>query len=114
MDARLEVCTQRTFEKFNEALQDMATGNSRWLRWFQDGDLPVVILDSRHSRPAINGLLQTPTWRLVFADRTAAVFLPLIQAESLQLPTADPTPLIYPDGPPKNSKKITPPTDGRN
>jgi hypothetical protein len=114
MDARLEVCTQRTFEKFNETLQDMATGNSRWLRWFQDGDLPVVILDSRHSRPAINGLLQTPTWRLVFADRTAAVFLPLIQAESLQLPTADPTPLIYPDGPPKNGKIITPPTDGRN
>ena len=100
MDARLEVCTQKTFELYNEILADMTTGNPRWQNRFQ-GDLPVVILDSRSSRPAINGLLQTPTWRLVFADQTAAVFLPTSTAMKLQLPTADPTPLIYPDGPPK-------------
>lgn len=101
MDARLEVCTKETFEVYNSILADMSTGNPNWQNRFPNGLLPVVILDSRTSRSAISGLLNTPTWRLVFADSAAAVFLPLTTAEKLKLPTADPTPLMYPDGPPK-------------
>lgn len=101
MDARLEVCTQHTFEMFNSILMDMSSGNTRWQSLFPNGELPVVILDSRTSRLAITGMLNTPTWRLVFADSAAAVFLPLATADRLKLPLADPTPLMYPDGPKK-------------
>jgi hypothetical protein len=101
MDARLEVCTQRTFELYNNVLADMASGSTRWQSLFAGGELPVVILDSRTSRMAISGLLNTPSWRLVFADSAGAVFLPTSKANQLKLPVADPTPLMYPDGPPK-------------
>ena len=103
MDARLEVCTQETFERFNKILKQMALGDFRWQNEFDDGELPVVILDSRTYRASINGMMQTPNWRLVFADRSASVFLPASLADRLRLPAADPTPLIYPDGPPKKS-----------
>lgn len=100
MDARLEVCTQRTFELYNSVLADMATGSTRWQHLFP-GDLPVVILDSRTSRMAIGGLLNSPNWRLVFADSAGAVFLSKTKADQLNLPIADPAPLMYPDGPPR-------------
>ncbi|MEI8017124.1 MAG: hypothetical protein WCH39_02940 [Schlesneria sp.] len=98
MDARLEVCTQRTFELFNRILMNMAHGDPVWQTHFHEGELPVVILDSRISRPAINGMLMTPGWRLVFADRSAAVFLTNERADRLGLSMADPSPLIDPDG----------------
>ena len=98
MDARLEVCTQQTFEMFNRVLAAMAVSDPTWQALFRDGELPVVILDSRTSRPAINGMMRTAGWRLVFADRAAAVFLPNDRADQLRLPFADPTPLIDPDG----------------
>lgn len=106
MDARLEVCTQKTFEKFNRILELMAHADPTWQQFFADGELPVVILDSRveNSRMAISGLLFTSTWRLVFADRAAAVFLPVPLANQLGLPMVDPTPLKYPDGPPRIKK----------
>lgn len=106
MDARLEVCTQKTFRRFYEIQTDMSQGGSKWERYFRDGELPVVILDSRISRPPISGLLRNPTWRLVFADPSAAVFLPVELADNLNLPMADPSPLLYPDGPPKGQKVI--------
>jgi len=111
MDARLEVCTRQTFEVYNAILMAMAAGDSSWQRVFSDGELPVVILDSRSnpSRAAFNGMLHIPAWRLVFADRTAAVFLPTGLADSLHLPTADPAPLMYPDGPPKKNLTATKP-----
>ena len=98
MDARLEVCTQQTFEMFNRVLAAMAVSDHTWQALVRDGELPVVILDSRTSRPAINGMMRTAGWRLVFADRAAAVFLPNDRADQLRLPFADPTPLIDPDG----------------
>lgn len=101
MDARLEVCTQQTFELFNNTLIAMANRSDSWESLFSGGELPVVILDSRGARPSINGLATNPRWRMVFADPTAAVFLPTALADQLQLPLADPTPLFYPDGPPK-------------
>ena len=76
----------------------MAHGDPVWQTHFHEGELPVVILDSRISRPAINGMLMTPGWRLVFADRSAAVFLTNERSDRLGLPTADPSPLIDPDG----------------
>ena len=98
MDARLEVCTQQTFELFNRVLAAMAVSDPSWQTLFRDGELPVVILDSRTSRAPINGMLQTAGWRMVFADRAGAVFLPNERADRLGLPFADPTPLIDPDG----------------
>jgi hypothetical protein len=103
MDARLEVCSRATFEEFNRILTAMAQADPSWQSLFlqNKGELPVVILDSRGPRHAINGMFFTPGWRLVFADRTAAVFLPNELADKLSLPLADPTPLKYPDGPPR-------------
>jgi hypothetical protein len=104
MDARLEVCSRKTFEAFNEIIRKMATLDPSWEAVFNpknDDDLPVVILDSRgsDSRAAINGLLNTRGWRLVFADHTAAVFLTTARADRLSLPAADPRPLIHPPEP---------------
>lgn len=98
MDPRLEVATQQTFRRWEQILEQMASGDRSWetLLKDSDGNLPVVILDSRVSRPAINGLLQTRGWRLVHADPAAAVFLSEHQASELNLPIADPRPLMFP------------------
>jgi hypothetical protein len=81
----------------------MENANPEWEKIFDEngGEVPVVILDSRGSRKEINGMLQTPGWRLVFADRSAAVFLTNQKADELSLSRADPHPFMYPDGPPK-------------
>lgn len=101
MDARLEVCTQQTFQAFNGILQKMSDFDPSWTAPFRERIMPVVILDSRSSRPAINGMLNNPGWRLVFADPSAAVFLDVETADKLKLPAVSPNPLMYPDGPPK-------------
>jgi hypothetical protein len=94
----LEVATQQTFRRWEQILEQMATGDRSWETLLKDseGNLPVVILDSRASRPAINGLLQTRGWRLVHADPAAAVFLSERQAQALNIPFADPRPLMFP------------------
>ena len=91
MDPRLEVCSRQTFEKYEQVGRMIAQGIPGWEQIVNpDGtELPVMVLDSRYSRQEINGLLATPTWRLVFADPAAAVFLPTTQAEALGLPPAD-------------------------
>lgn len=104
MDARLEVCSRNTFELFNAILAKMAAGDPSWQAIFDpknDDDLPVVILDSRgdFSRAAINALLQTPGWRLVFADQAAAVFLTNERADRLSLKQVDAHPLLRPEFP---------------
>lgn len=98
LDPRLEVARPETFLRHAQILQQMAVGDRRWELGLRDADktLPVVILDSRNSRPSITGLLNTPGWRLVFADPAAAVFLTEQQADALKLPMADPLPLMYP------------------
>lgn len=95
MDGRLEVCTRETFEKYNAIMQSMARGDPRWVELFLDDPQspPAVLLDSRGSRPLIIGMLQTPGWRLVFADATGAVFLDDGTAGRLGLPMASPEPL---------------------
>jgi hypothetical protein len=101
MDARLEVCTKETFEIYNKILDAMAAGNLVWQQELfrrSGGELPVIILDSRGSRFQINALVQTPGWRLVFADRAGAVFLTTEQADKLELPAVSPESLMYPDG----------------
>lgn len=97
MDARLEVCTRQTFQSFLAIEDFMTHGDMSWEAIFRNSELPVVILDSRNARGPLNGMLNTPTWRLVFADRTAAVFLPVRLAEKLNLPKVDVQPLLYPD-----------------
>lgn len=98
MDPRLEVASQETFRRWEQILIQMAAKDRSWEPTWRDaqGQLPVVILDSRVSRNAINGLLQTPGWRLVHADHAAAVFLSVPQADALHLPAVDPSPLMYP------------------
>ncbi len=100
MDPRLEVNSQNTFRRFEDILARMSVGDRGWEVGLRDekGRLPVVILDSRYSRAAINGLLNTPSWRMVFADPAAAVFIETTLADRLGLPLADPTPLMNPDG----------------
>ena len=104
MDGRLEVCSFETWTYYNAILVAMAQGDSGWQQIFRTagGELPVVILDSRGemSRAAINGLLNTRGWRLVFADAAGAVLLSDAQADRLSLPAVDPEPLKYPDGRP--------------
>lgn len=101
MDGRLEVCTKATFKRYLTASQLMMQGDPAWMQLVRDenGALPAVLLDSRFSRPLIAGMMHMPGWRLVFADKSAAVFIQEPVAEVLKLQAADPQPLIEP---PKN------------
>jgi hypothetical protein len=98
MDPRLEIMSRQTFERFEQVQQLMATGNPAWeaLVRTTTGELPAVLLDSRNSRPAIEGLLQTPGWRIVFADASGALFVRDEVAQRLKLPPADFSPLMRP------------------
>jgi len=98
MDGRLEVATRATFARFDRIRGMMSRGDGRWVDLLPKGrTVPTtVILDSRTARREINGLFNTPGWRLVFADSAAAVFLPQAVAEKLKLPIADYRPLLHP------------------
>ena len=101
MDPRLEVMTRKTFENF-EALQEaIAARDFRWMQAIRpaSGEDPAILLDSRYSRPIINGLLMTPGWRLVFADSTGAVFVTDAIADKLRLPAVSVEPLLLPPPP---------------
>ncbi|QDT91438.1 hypothetical protein [Gimesia algae] len=99
-DGRLEVNSKETFQLYEQFQQQMSYNMSGWAYLLEDenGQLPAIILDSRFSRNEINGLLNNPQWQLVFADPVAAVFLDQKTADRLELPLADPTPLLYPPG----------------
>lgn len=98
MDPRLEVMTRQTFENFETIQSQIAARDDRWRVAIRppSGEDPVILLDSRYSRPIINGLLGTPGWRLVFADAAGAVFVTEAIAERLRLPPASVEPLIQP------------------
>ena len=97
MDGRLEVASRETYQQFWWIRQAMARADRGWERVFT-GELPAVILDSRFSRLEINGMLNTPGWRMVFADAAAAVFIEEKLADRLNLPQADLGPLTRPPG----------------
>jgi len=97
MDARLEVCTRETFESFLAIQIFMSERDTRWETIFRNSELPVVILDSHTSGGPLKGMLATPTWRLVYADRTAGVFLPVKLADRLNLPKVDEHVVLHPD-----------------
>jgi len=99
MDGRLEVCSRETFEKFELAQHRLVQGDPRFVELIRgpDGEMPVIMLDSRYARMEINALMQMhDSWRLVFADGSGAVFLDVPTADSLGLSYADPTPLVHP------------------
>lgn len=98
MDGRLEVCTQQTFERFDEIGLRMTHAHPSWVELLRDkaGNLPAVMLDSRFSRGLITGVLQTPGWRLVYADPSCAVFFDDKTADQLKLPPVSPEPLKFP------------------
>lgn len=97
-DPRLEVITKETFKNYIDITTMMMLGNRSWepaLR-DQEGNLPVLVFDSRWSRRHIAGMMMTPGWRMVYADPSAAVFVELKVAEKLGLPAASPAPLREP------------------
>jgi hypothetical protein len=91
MDGRLEVCTLQTFKLYNEILKCMAAGDPGWQSLFdrQGTPRPAVLLDSRTSLIPLVGMMHTPGWRMVYADRSGAVFLDNATADRLHLETAD-------------------------
>jgi hypothetical protein len=91
MDGRLEVCTLQTFKLYNEILARMAASDPSWQMLFDQSvaPLPAVVLDSRTSLIPLVGMMHTPGWRMVYADRTGAVFLDNAAADRLRLEKAD-------------------------
>jgi hypothetical protein len=61
-------------------------------------DWPAIVLDAQFSGPQILGLLRNAEWRVVFADRTGAVFVSRSLADKLGLPRAALDPLFAPAG----------------
>jgi hypothetical protein len=100
MDGRLEVCSRQTFEAYEGILRKMAQGDPSWQQDLgpldSQGRMPAIILDSRSARDQINGLFMLRSWRMVFADVAAAVFITSELADQLGLPPADPAPLMRP------------------
>ncbi len=121
MDGRLEVASNDTYRAYLTILEMMQKGDSNWLKLFhsfraksfkakskrattesqnveinKENLYPLVLLDSRYSRLQLNGMMQMPDWRLVFADGTAGVFLHKSIADQLKLPLADHSKLLYP------------------
>jgi hypothetical protein len=100
MDARLEVCSRKTFELCDQIRNRMAAADGGWALSIPRDDkdrLPVVILDTYQSNAEIKGMLQTPGWRLVYADPTAAVFLDESEAKKIPLPAVSAEPLHLSD-----------------
>lgn len=105
MDPRLEVCSRKTFEKFDLVQAGIFGGRPGWENIINPdgGEMPVVILDATSIRqsaspisgnaglPPINGDRSEPFWRLVYADTAAAVFLTVPQADSLGLQEVSPS-----------------------
>jgi hypothetical protein len=93
MDGRLEVCSRKTFEMFDSICLSMARGSRAWENLFTGSgvELPAVLLDvSRGTAPMIAGMLNTPGWRLVYADDAGTLFLEEARARRLNLPAVDP------------------------
>jgi hypothetical protein len=55
---------------------------------------PAILLDSVAGRRQIEALLANPDWRVVFADRTGAVFVSHQLADRLALPKASVAPIF--------------------
>jgi len=96
LDPRLEVASQKTFQAYDEIMDMIRDGDPRWESSLKDsnGNLPVVILDTRLSRQRLIGMYHQKNWRLVYADPSAAVFLTHRQAEVLGLPAVNPERLM--------------------
>ena len=97
-DGRLEVTRRETFHAYLQASGSMASLQSEdWRGIIRGGHeaMPVVVLDTRYGREQIRGMaIAAADWRLVYADRTAAVFVEESVAGRLKLPEADPAPLL--------------------
>jgi hypothetical protein len=87
MDARLEVSSRETFEKYDEIRNLIVQGDRRWTELARgpEGELPAVLLDSWHSHQLATGLLKQPEWRLVYSDQSGSVFIESRLADALQL-----------------------------
>ncbi|HND55767.1 MAG TPA: hypothetical protein PLV92_25300, partial [Pirellulaceae bacterium] len=93
VDGRLEVCTQATVARHERILDQMVRGDRQWEEEHlaEFGELPLVLLDRRDARPQIEALVSSGTWRLIYADRTAALFLELDLAKRLGVPAENPS-----------------------
>jgi hypothetical protein len=71
-----------------EVLEIIAPGATSPAEW------PAILLDSVGGRFQIEALLANPEWRVVFADRTGAVFVSRELADRLALPKASVAPIF--------------------
>jgi hypothetical protein len=105
MDGRLEHRRRSTIVRFQSVkalLADrdaMARGDRRMLEVIAPDatspeEWPAIILDPLWAGPQIIGLLANPEWRIVFADRTGAVFVSRRLADRLALPKVSSAPLF--------------------
>ena len=96
-DTRLGVTSPETLRRYFELLERMDIRSPEYAQsgpWaedlrFEEDTYPVVVLGRASHPMQIRGLLFTYDWYLVYADRTAAVFLHGSQARELGLERAD-------------------------
>jgi hypothetical protein len=90
IDGRLEVASPETFRAYLKTRFLMTRRDPVWQETFArgaDGHLPAVVLDLRYHQREIAGVLATPGWRAVYADRLAVVLIEEDLAERLELPS---------------------------
>ena len=101
-DARMGSSSRETLERYFEILERMDIRSPDYhpgTPWEDElrlvgGRHATVILGRPTQMMEIHGLLASPQWSLVHADRKAAVFLHHETAEALELGPADPAPLF--------------------
>jgi len=89
IDGRLEVASPETFRAYLKTRFLMTRRDPAWQESFArgaGGHLPAVVLDLRYHQREIAGVLATPGWRAVYADRLAVVLIEEDLAERLELP----------------------------
>lgn len=97
-DARLEVNTRRTLERYLAIERQLVDGDERVFDALAAGaepstaeapELPALLISLRYlatNRPLQEGLAKLKRWRRVYVDDVAVAFIEASQADSLGLP----------------------------
>jgi tetratricopeptide (TPR) repeat protein len=75
VDARLEVIGPDLFERYMELQNRITTDKPGWTRELDEMGRPAVLVDLENNTGVMAGLMSNPSWKCVWFDPVAAVFV---------------------------------------
>jgi hypothetical protein len=90
-DGRLELASRATFEAYVQLHQRLNTGDPRWRGGVRRLGDPLILVDHEDNVASEATLLADPSWRCIYQDAVAAIFLPRDRDRHLEsaYPTVD-------------------------